>query len=1126
MNSSLRTVPVLPSILLPFLLSSLPFVHAQETSNLVGARLFKSGPIQVTGDGKTVWAVLEDHNAVSRMDTETFQVKQDIPVGEKPRGLAVLADGSEIWVACHDSDEVIILSGNGDTLDRITMAWGSGPHSVAISPDETTALVTLHRASGVAVIDVVSRKITKVLEPLFWSPTGIAWTHDGREAWITHLFAPGEHPFLTGISFRGDAPKVMASLRMTAADPRNSEDLSAPFDIAEGGYLTMRGHPAQIPRRSGRNELWLPIQYHNITERRYSPDSTMQSSVRHIDLTNRKLLHSNEDKVILSAKHVHDPLTGGNPYQGPGWDAGVSGPIDIAFSIDGAWALMLHEVSNDLLIFPSGLPAVKPPGSEPLQEIRVGDRPVGLAFSPSKPEAYVLNMLSRDISVIDLAAKQESRRVSLVSSEPLPPQILSGAKLFHTSDDLRVSANSKVGCASCHINAEHDGRTWAFHRLPGPHGPRSVPSLLGLNRTFGPRDQATGWGQLHRSGDRDEIQDFEHTFRNPNMGGTGFLGENIHPELGAPNAGKNDDLDAIAQYLLSLKPPMRSPFRNPEGSLSEAAVRGAAIFLGKNRETQPADAGCAECHIPESGFVDFKFHDVGQRRDGTEEELNNRSPQWHVNTPTLIGLWATPPFGGVERFLEAVSVEANMIESLKDFAERADGAYPHGFPDQLTDRQLRDLATFVLSIDGNMTADEVRNARDLSPPYMTRVSPASLNRLEVWFNESVDKISVETTANWRLEELGGENVPVAITSVHHNAKSGDRVSLMTELKPNSRYRLSIAGSILDMADRSSGGTANAADLDAEENSVEFELGSALTISLGASSQDHLMIRVHDSAMVGPGLSTWNHDSVWLYPVDSGPGMNSGFVRFDWRQAFMDATGVAEAEEILDARFRLEGDFGSAASILIRRVLQRWSDPLSGNDWNRNATGAPTWRDHSHPSGRWNQAGAGRLGGSGSTVADYNGSNDLASVADAFVSMDAVNEEIEFASDKVTEAFRFWFDNPGVDYGYALQFNARSVEGAVKFHRSESTLNQHSARLFITYQLAGSEPPPLRLKAEREGTAVRISWPISVRAPSLQRSEDVTSGWRAITVATSVEDGWNVLLVPSGSDRRFYRLVAD
>jgi DNA-binding beta-propeller fold protein YncE len=1017
-----------------------------------GARLFKSGPIQISADGRWVWAANADNDSVSRLDAAAGTLVE-FALGDgphSPRGISLREDGSEVWVACHDGDHLHVLAGaDGAEVARIELPWGSGPHSVALSRDGARALATLHRAAALAVVDAAARKVARLLAPVHWSPAGIAWTEDGLSAWVTHLFAPGEHPLLTRVDFAGAEPEVKTSMQLFAADPRASSRLAAPYDIAEGGYLTTRGHPAQIPSASGRRELWLPIQYNNITEDVYSPDSTVQSVIRRLDLTTRKLLNGVNEKVIFSAVHVHD----GNNYIGPGWDARVSGPIDVGFSADGREVYLLHELSNDLLVFAHNTAATRPAGAAPLAEIAAGDRPLGLAVSPAAERAYVLNSLSRDISVIDLAARAEVARIAATpaSGEAEPATVLRGARIFHSSADPRISSNQKVACGSCHINAEHDGRTWAFHRLPGPHGPREVPSLLGLRSTFAPFDAALQRGQLHLSGDRDEVQDFEHTFQGVNMGGEGFLGAAAQPELGAPNAGLSAELDDLAAYVMSLEPLARSPFRAPGGALSEAAQRGAAFFLGLDRARKSADAGCARCHVPETGFVDFKFHDVGQQRSASEEELSALG--WRVNTQTLVGLWATPHFGGASKFTGGFTVRAQMHEVLLDFAARARSATPHGTPDGLTWRQLDDLAEFVLSIDGDLDAAEARAARDAAPPRIERVAPTSLSRLEVWFNETIERASVENTANWRLSRVGGG--PVAISNVAWDSRWGDRIGIEAALSSNAEYELAAAAGIVDAAAAASGGTANALDPSDARNLRRFQIGDTVTVTLGAGPGAQIACAVHDAAMVGPNLSTWSHDSVWIFPVNGGPGFNSGLVRFAWRDAFAAATGVASSSDIVEARITLHAEFGEAARIEARRVYKAWSDASSGGDWNQNAAGAPTWQSASHPNGRWTSAGAGSLGGNGDRRSDYGAAFDLAQRVDASVDAPSVNGEVVFAGALITDAYRFWFDNPDLDRGHALRLAAGS-RSELKFERWESGLRDLGPELTITYRLPSAE----------------------------------------------------------------------
>lgn len=1051
------------------------------TALATGARSFKSGPIQITADGAWVWVVNPDSDSVSRLETATDKAVEfplpDPATRDNPLGLSVREDGSEVWVACHDSDRLYVLRGSdGSLLRQIDLPWGSGPHSLALSRDQSRVLVTLHRAAAIAMINANTKNLSKILAPTYWSPLGIAWMEDGVNAWVTHLFADGEDPFMSRVDVSGPEPKVMSQLIVKSTNPKQSGALTDPNparNLAEGGYLTFRGHPAQVPTTSGRSEVWLPTQYNNINENIYTPDTTVQTTMRHLNLTNHVIGNTNNDKVILTAVHVHDPIAAGNPWVGAGWDARISGPVDIGFSADGLTAYVLNEQSNDLLVLATNTPAIRTTGFS-LVEIPVGWRPMGMALSPTSDRVYVMNQLGRSISVVDLVTQVEIRQIP-VTTEPFPAPILNGAKLFHSSVDPaglgRISVNEKIACASCHPHAEHDGRIWDFENLPGNHGPRSTMSLLGLAETLGPPDPTTGWGQLHRSGDRDEIEDFEHTFQGVSMGGGGVLGGSACLELDPTclNAAQpgGQDLNDLAAYLLSLPAIPRSPYRRGDGGLSDAAVRGATFFTGGNYPARPADADCASCHVPETGWVDFKFHDVGQRRPAAENELNNRTPAWHVNTPTLRGVWTSPPYDGVAMYA------SSLVGVVKDLAGRA----THGTPGRLTGRQKADLAAFVGSIDGNLTAAEVRAARDTTPPRMIRVEPISTTQIVVWFDETVEPTSAQNPANFTLIDLTAA-APVAITAALWDPQNGDRVTLTTAMQvgcPAIRYQLSpTPGSlgVTDAAGSASNGNNNPIVAADPANLHQFLLTNPLVVTLGASGYESLTVPTHDAAMVGQNLSGWGHDSPWLY-MNANWGLNKGFVRWDWESAFATATGLTNPTDIVDASFSLMPAWGDAQDIAIRRTLLSWSDSPTGGDWNSNPTGAPTWTSHAHGSGAWNQAGARRtaVGVDGRNVADYNGGNDVANQLDATVSMPAINERTVFSGAMVTDAFRFWYANrgvtPRVDWGYALELanNNAGLFPEAKYDNWESGLGEAGPVLTITYNLPG---PPVQQPGEVSG----------------------------------------------------------
>ena len=1052
---------------------SLCLANLATPADAAGARLYKSGPIQISADGTAVWLVNPDNDSVTRILTASEAVLE-VPLPDPgtlhgPRGLTVTDDGSEVWVACHDSDRIYVLDGaSGAELARIDLPWGTGPYSVVLAPPsgspaaQTQALVTGHRGARLVLLDVPARAVARVLEPVYHSPVGLAFADDGS-AWVTHLFADGEHPRLTRVEMAppGDA-RVTTKFRVFPAHPQRSNATSP--RRAEGGYLTLRGHPAQAPAGTDQGRMWLPVQYTNIHEDDPHPDSTIQSTIRKLDVGERRIAGGsnwlpNPDhpaKVILTAVDVHDPTSPGccPVHDGAGWDAQVSGPVDLAFSADGATAWVLHEQSEDVVVVPTDTTPVKPGAAAPLLEIGVGKRPMGIVASPSTDLAYVTNVLSRDVSVLDLAGGVELRRIAVtpVTGEPLSPTLALGAELFHSSNRDEISLNRKLACASCHLNGEHDGRIWDLQHLPGNHGPRATQTLAGVAATYGPVDPATGWGQLHRSGDRDEVQDFEHTFQGPQMGGTGFLGGAVHPELGAPNAGRDPDLDALAAYVFSLPAPPRSPYREAGGSLSEAAVRGATFFKGSD-VAKPADAICATCHVPATGFVDHGFHDVGQLVSPGENELNNRVPVNHVNTAGLTGLWATPPYEGVTGY-DTLTVP----HVLRDFADRPGSAPPHGRVAGLTGRQMRDLATFLLSLDGDTTAAEVAAARDTTPPRIVRVAATSPTRLEVWLDESVEQTSAENPAAWRLRDVDADQAITVLTATL-DLQNHDRVTLTTApltvgCQPRA-FELEVAGPLSDLAATATGGTANVLT---DGPAFAFSVDDEITVTFGASGYESLSVAVHDAATL-PGLTSWSHGSLWLLPEGSNP--STGFVRFEWSGAFQAATGLTDSSQILDAEIELSPDLGDAQTIEARRVLLPWFDHR-GSDWNSNPVdpdtghGGPTWNQAEHGVRNWNtpNARATSTGVDGDQVADYGGAQDLAHTPDATVAMTAINEPAVIAGAGITDAFRFWLDHPAVDYGYALRLLPGTLHEA-RFEATEPGFRDDGPVLRLTYRVAGA-----------------------------------------------------------------------
>jgi DNA-binding beta-propeller fold protein YncE len=220
-----------------------------------GARSFKSGPIQITADGAFVWVVNPDHDSVSRLATATDAVTEfplpssgSPPQHHAPWGVSVSEDGSEVWVACHDSDRVYVLRGSdGGVLARIDLPWGSGPYGVALSRDQGTALVTLLRGSRVAVLDRASRQVTALLDT-FRSPLGIAWMEDGVSAWITHRHVLDRLPRVSRIDVSSRGQSDLRAVRPGQSSPLWKRiEASTRTPEPNPRSASASGHSAAIP---------------------------------------------------------------------------------------------------------------------------------------------------------------------------------------------------------------------------------------------------------------------------------------------------------------------------------------------------------------------------------------------------------------------------------------------------------------------------------------------------------------------------------------------------------------------------------------------------------------------------------------------------------------------------------------------------------------------------------------------------------------------------------------------------------------------------------------------------------------------------------------------------------------
>lgn len=575
----------------------------------------QSSTLAIGDDAGTrrVWSVNPDANTVTVIHAATGAKEAEYAVGVNPRGIARDANG-RYWVTCHGSDEIRVLNADGSPHSTITLAYGSAPFGVAASPDGTLLYVTLDGAGSVQRYSAANPNAAPLIATGLETPRALAISADGSRVLVTRFLSPELH---------AEIHEFTATLALTRTFTLTSANNIDGGDRASGvpNYLagiaiSPDGTRAAIVSKQDNIQRGTLFGVGNLTH-----ETTVRSVISFLDLTNNaEIPHSRRD-----------------------FDNSDS-PSAVAYTPLGDTILVTHQGNNRVVCIDAlnlaPLTSQITTGSTETQpavltlDVGTGLAPQGVLIDAASGRLFTQDFMGRSVTVLNAAPLLTQNQTSLplitttaaVTTELLTPTVLQGKRVFYNAADPRMSADSYISCASCHVDGGHDGRVWDF-----------TGRGEGLRRTTDLRGRSgMGHGTVHWSGNFDEIQDFEHDIRGP-FGGTGFLNLTPqqfaaqHPNPASGKTGLSTDLDALAAYVSSLTPAHtpRSPQRNANGTFTAAAVRGQAVFASQN---------CASCHSG-SAFTNSTLMNVGTQSALSGSRLGVTLPG--IDTPTLHGLHST-----------------------------------------------------------------------------------------------------------------------------------------------------------------------------------------------------------------------------------------------------------------------------------------------------------------------------------------------------------------------------------------------------------------------------------------------------------------------------------------------------
>jgi YVTN family beta-propeller protein len=642
-----------------------------------------SGTLLLDRNRGRLWNVNVDNHSVTVIDEGTRERIREIPVGRAPRTLAQDKQG-RVWVVNQDDATLTVLDGTTlETRMTIPLPYASRPFGICFDPAGENAYVTLEALGALLKLDPATGGIRDSLA-LFPTPRGIAVAPDGKTLWVTRFISPRDHGEVAQV-----AAHPLGLAQIIALDHDEHQDTESNGRGVPNAISSLTISPDGL-------RAWVPFKKDNTLR------GTRKAGGGGPDPMGPQL-PTFETTVRTAVGQIN--LATGKELPGLRIDLdNRSMACAVAFAQGGAFAFVATETSNEIAVI-NAAENVRITAIEPRENGReLG--PDGLAVSAGDSLLYVHDFLSREIAVYGIGEVGGSnlmpRRalIPTVERERLAPEVLRGKQAFYNAADPRMSRHKYLSCAVCHLDGGADGRVWDFTHKG--EGLRRTPSLLGK--------AGLGQGPLHWSANFDEVQDFEHDMRDA-FQGTGFLPDGVFNQgtrnrsLGDKKAGLSPGLDDLAAYVTSLSRARPSPYRRPDGSLTDEAREGEKIFL------RP-EVGCAICH-PAPRYTDsrmvadtlaprlplqplspgsfrtpegFLVHDVGTLRPGSGQRLGDTLRG--IDTPTLKGLWEIDGYlhGGTAATLMEVITTANPGDR-------------HGMTSGLTTLERNQLVAFLKQID-------------------------------------------------------------------------------------------------------------------------------------------------------------------------------------------------------------------------------------------------------------------------------------------------------------------------------------------------------------------------------------------------------------------------------------------
>ena len=546
-----------------------------------------------SADGLRLFVVCEGSDEVRVVDAKAERVVNRIPVGKKPRGIALSPDGRRLYVTNSWSDTVSII--DTATLKLAgTLSTGSEPNGIVVDRSGRTLYVANRLSDDISVIDLATGKETKRLT----AGRGASYltaSPDGKWIYCTHIY-PNFGAFRTPPN---SEITVIDTARQMVVERKQLHNVAGVFHVALSADGRL-GVAAQL-----RPKNLVPLAH-----------------VEHGWVFGDSLTLFGAD-VPGTAQIPLDEL---DRYYAMPWGVAIAPDKSKIFVTNAgsqsvtviSVSKLMHAVRSRRQPFVNDLSAS---AEYVVARVPTGRNPRGVLLSADGKRLYVANRLDDNISVIDSATNQVVSTIDLDGPKTVNA-LRRGERVFFTAE---FAFQGQFGCSNCHIDATIDGLQWDLE--PDGFGKDIVD-----NRSL---ENLAGTEPFKWNGGNPDMP----TECGPRTEKYFFRSQSFTPQ----------ELTDLVAFVYSL--PFR-PNRNrlPNDELTPAQERGKAIFertANKSGQPIPESNQCAYCHSGPK-YTNQRQLDVGTGK------ATDRSPV--IDVPQLPNIVYSAPYlhDGSARSMEEI----------------------------------------------------------------------------------------------------------------------------------------------------------------------------------------------------------------------------------------------------------------------------------------------------------------------------------------------------------------------------------------------------------------------------------------------------------------------------------------